>query len=120
MKTLVDANNVLAQGLAAIRAEFHVPASFPAAVLQEAEAASKRTPTQHVDRTDLPFVTLDPASSTDLDQALWIAPSGADLLLHYAIADTGWFVEDGGAIDAEAWRRGETLYLPDGKASLYP
>ena len=31
-----------------------------------------------------------------------------------------WFVDDGSAIDAEGWRRGETLYLPDGKAGLYP
>jgi exoribonuclease R len=46
--------------------------------------------------------------------------SGADLLLHYAIADVAWFVDDGGAIDAEAWRRGTTFYLPDGKAGLYP
>ena len=31
-----------------------------------------------------------------------------------------WFVEDGDAVDLEAWARGETLYLPDGKAGLYP
>jgi exoribonuclease R len=40
--------------------------------------------------------------------------------LHYAIADVAWFVEDGDAVDVEAWARGETLYLPDGKAGLYP
>ncbi|MEO6113487.1 MAG: RNB domain-containing ribonuclease [Sphingomicrobium sp.] len=28
--------------------------------------------------------------------------------------------KEGGEIDAEAWRRGTTLYLPDGKAGLYP
>ena len=67
-----------------------------------------------------PFVTLDPASSTDLDQAFAIETAGADLLLHYAIADVAWFVADGDALDREAWARGETLYLPDGKASLYP
>jgi exoribonuclease R len=66
------------------------------------------------------FVTLDPAPSTDLDQAFAIEASGGDLILHYAIADVAWFVDDGGAIDAEAWRRGATLYLPDGKAGLYP
>ena len=49
-----------------------------------------------------------------------IERSGTDLLLHYAIADVGWFVDDGGVIDAEAWQRGTTLYLPDGKAGLYP
>jgi exoribonuclease R len=42
------------------------------------------------------------------------------LLLRYAIADVGWFVADGDAIDVEAWQRGTTTYLPDGKAGLYP
>ena len=55
-----------------------------------------RTPSAHVDRTALPFVTLDPATSTDLDQAFTIERSGADLLLRYAIADVAWFVDDGG------------------------
>jgi exoribonuclease R len=68
----------------------------------------------------LPFVTLDPASSTDLDQAFTIDRDGPDLLLRYAIADIAWFVDDGDALDGEAWRRGTTQYLPDGKAGLYP
>jgi exoribonuclease R len=65
-------------------------------------------------------VTLDPAASTDLDQAFWIEATGSDLLLHYAIADVGWYVEPDSLLDQEAWRRGATLYLPDGKAPLYP
>ena len=40
--------------------------------------------------------------------------------MHYAIADVAWFVDDGGSLDNEAWHRGTTLYLPDGKAGLYP
>jgi len=120
MKTLFDPGSALAQGLAAIRTEFQVPANFPAEVAAAAELAAKRRPADHLDRTGLPFVTLDPATSTDLDQALWIEAGGADLLLYYAIADVAWFVDDGDAIDVEAWRRGETLYLPDGKAGLYP
>jgi len=120
MKTIVDATNVLNQGLAAIRTEFQVDASFSPEVLAAAQQAAARVPSAHADRTASPFVTLDPATSTDLDQAFCIEPSGHDLLLHYAIADVGWFVDDGGLIDVEAWRRGETLYLPDGKANLYP
>ena len=120
MKALVDPDNALGEGLATIRTQFQVPASFPAEVLAAADAAAKRAPTAHVDRTAWPFVTLDPASSTDLDQAFTIDRSGDDLLLRYAIADVAWFVDDGGVIDAEAWRRGTTLYLPDGKAGLYP
>ena len=120
MKTLIDRNRALATGLSAIRAEFQVPEDFPPEVMAAAEAATRRPLTAHIDRTATRFVTLDPASSTDLDQAFAIEVAGADLLLHYAIADVAWFVDDGDALDAEAWRRGETIYLPDGKASLYP
>lgn len=120
MKALRDPDAVLAEGLASIRAQYQVPADFPAEVTAAAEEAAKRPLDGHVDRTDRPFVTLDPASSTDLDQAFTVEAAGNDLLLHYAIADVAWFVDEGGVIDAEAWRRGCTLYLPDGKARLYP
>lgn len=120
MKILADPTNALGRGLDAIRREFGVPAAFPPSVLAAAERAATRMPDKHIDRTGWPFVTLDPATSTDLDQAFTIERSGADLLLRYAIADVAWFVDDGDVIDAEAWARGTTLYLPDGKAGLYP
>ncbi len=120
MKGIVDPTNALDRGLAAIRQQFQVPESFPADVLVAADEASRRAPTDHIDRTAMRFVTLDPAQSTDLDQAFTIERNGRDLALHYAIADVAWFVDDGGLIDAEAWRRGTTLYLPDRKAGLYP
>jgi VacB/RNase II family 3'-5' exoribonuclease len=120
MKTLADPANSLTRGLAAIRTRFQVPEGFPPAVLAAAEAAAARAPTDHVDRTDRHFVTLDPASATDLDQAFAIEQAGPDMLLYYAIADVAWFVDDGDPIDREAWHRGTTLYLPDGKAGLYP
>ena len=120
MKALRDPDAILAGGLAAIRAQFQVPDGFPPEVEAAAQAAARRPLDGHADRTALPFVTLDPASSTDLDQAFTIEAAGTDLLLHYAIADVAWFVADGDAVDAEAWRRGATLYLPDGKARLYP
>lgn len=120
MKSLTDPSQALSTGLAKIRAEFHVPDGFPPEVMAAAQAAARRAPDQHADRTAMPFVTLDPSSSTDLDQAFSIDASGGDLLLHYAIADVAWFAEDGDAVDLEAWNRGETLYLPDGKAGLYP
>ena len=120
MKALVDRARALTDGLAAIRTQFQLPAQFPAEAEAEATAAAARPRTDHVDRTDVAFVTLDPASSTDLDQAFAIERSGNDLVLRYAIADIGWFIADGGPIDTEAWKRGETIYLPDGKISLYP
>ena len=120
MKALFDPTNALARGLAAIRSQFQVHESFPKDVLDAADVAAARAPTEHADRTAWHFVTLDPATSTDLDQAFTIDRSAGDLLLHYAIADVAWYVDDGDVIDAEAWRRGATQYLPDGKAGLYP
>jgi exoribonuclease R len=111
----------VADGLAAIREEFDVPGEFPADVLGEAEAVA-RTPLgdERVDQTDLPLVTLDPATATDLDQAFALEEEGDDLILRYAIADLSAFVAPGGAIEREAWQRGVTVYLPDGKANLHP
>ncbi|MGH9139173.1 MAG: RNB domain-containing ribonuclease, partial [Acidimicrobiales bacterium] len=109
-------------GLDAIRAEFEVPGDFAPDVLAAAEQAATRTPgTEHADRTDVEYVTLDPATATDLDQAFAIeAAAGDEIILHYAIADVGFFVDPGDAIDTEAWNRGGTIYIPDAKAPLYP
>ena len=120
MRSIVDHTHALDSGLAVIRTQYDVPSAFSPSVLAAAEVAAQRKPTEHVDRTDWPFVTLDPATSTDLDQAFTIDRVGDDLLLHYAIADVAWFVEDGDVLDGEAWKRGTTLYLPDGRAGLYP
>ena len=121
MKALYDRPRALSEGLSAIREQFQLPADFPPAVEQAvAAAASAVSSTDHVDRTAVPFVTLDPLSSTDLDQAFAIEPSGNDLILHYAIADVGAFVAQGDPVDTEAWTRGETIYLPDSKVRLYP
>ncbi len=120
MKSLLDPAHALSDGLVTIRAEFQLPSSFPPEVEAAAREAIARPLTGHADRTGSHFVTLDPAGSTDLDQAFAVEAIGAELLLHYAIADVAWFVDDGGALDLEAWRRGETQYLPDGRVPLYP
>ena len=98
MKTLHDPGQILSDGLAAIRGQYQLPAAFPPEVMAEAEAAVKRPLTDHIDHTDMPFVTLDPGSSRDLDQAFSIESHGGSIICHYAIADVAWFVDDGGAI----------------------
>ena len=120
MKTLTDPDRLLGEGLASIRTQYAIPAAFPPEVLAEAEATKSRALTDHADWTNREFVTLDPATSTDLDQAFTIEPAGDNLILHYALADIGWFMPSGGAMETEAWKRGLTLYLPDDRARLYP
>jgi exoribonuclease R len=107
-------------GLDRVRADHDVVLEFPEEVLAEAEAAIAAYVLPATDRTDLGFVTLDPASSTDLDQAFYIERAGAGFRVLYAIADVPAFVAMGGAIDVETRRRGETVYFPDLKVSLHP
>lgn len=101
-----------------------LPVDFPADVLAAAEQAAGRATGQAVaERTDLtqiPFVTLDPASSTDLDQAMHLERRENGFRILYAIADVPHFVDLDGVIDDEARRRGATVYLPDRRIPLHP
>ena len=103
-----------------LRRQLKVSLQVPAEVLVEAEAAAHAPRLPEKDETDIPFVTLDPASSMDLDQAFHIERDGDGYRVRYAIADVAAFVEPGGPMDVEAHERGETLYAPDQNVRLYP
>jgi RNB domain-containing protein len=106
--------------LRTLEAQLEVPDAFPADVVSAAEAAAREPRLPELDRTDIPFVTLDPAGSMDLDQAFHIERRAPGLRVYYAIADVAAFVDPDGPIDQEAHRRVETLYAPDRKVPLYP
>jgi exoribonuclease R len=107
--------------LRTLRTELGVPGEFSSDVIADAaHAASSWDRSDRVDATDLPLVTLDPAGSRDLDQAFALESVGNGFRFHYAIADVAAFVTPSGPMAEEALRRGETLYLPDGRAPLYP
>jgi exoribonuclease R len=90
-------------------------------VLAEAEHAAAAPMLPAYDATDLPLVTVDPPGSRDLDQALHLATRpGGGFRVSYAIADVAAFVRPGGAVDAEARRRTQTLYSPDLRTALHP
>ncbi|MFC8951648.1 RNB domain-containing ribonuclease [Streptomyces sp. NPDC057101] len=111
----------LRAALRALRTELAIPEDFPPAVLAEAEAAAKAPRLPAHDATDLPFFTVDPPTSTDLDQAMHLARrADGGYRVHYAIADVAAFVTPGSALDAEAHRRVLTLYFPDGRIPLHP
>ncbi|SOD95674.1 RNB domain-containing ribonuclease [Blastococcus haudaquaticus] len=105
---------------AAIRAEFDVPEEFSADVLAEAEDRAAQARLPELDATDVPFVTLDPVGSRDLDQAVHLAARGDGYRVSYAIADVGAVVDLKGPLDGEARRRGQTLYSPDRRTPLHP
>jgi exoribonuclease R len=116
--TASTAQGSLAASLAALRVELGVPDGFPPEVIAEADAAADAPP--DLDLRDIPFATLDPPGSKDLDQAFQLERAGSGWRVRYAIADVPGFVHPDGAVDAEARRRGQTLYGPDGSVPLHP
>lgn len=118
----------LAASLTALRRSLELPDAFPPDAQAEAERAAHAVPVEPdaadgaalADLRDVEFLTIDPAGSTDLDQALHLERTGSGAILHYAIADVPAYVEPGGALDVEARRRGQTMYAPDGRIPLHP
>lgn len=111
----------LHRGFDRIRADFDVPPGFAPDVLAAADR-SVGTPLSgsRRDLRDVPFLTIDPKGSRDLDQAYFAATRGAGFRVLYAIADVPAFVASGDPVDREAHARGVTVYLPDRRAPLYP
>lgn len=110
----------LERRFAAIRARLGVDEAFPPAVLAAAKEAARTPRMPPADLTEIPFVTVDPPGSTDLDQAMALSRRGAGYHLDYAIADVPAFVAVQGPVDLEARRRGQTLYAPDRRIPLHP
>jgi exoribonuclease R len=104
----------------AVRAELEVPDDFPPEVLAEAKEAAGAPALPQRDETALPFLTIDPPGSMDLDQALHIERVGRGYRVRYAIADVPAFVRPASAMDTEARRRGQTIYAPDHRTPLHP
>ncbi len=111
---------VLREGLRRLRSTLGIPGGYPAEALAEAAVVVASPVLPERDLTDIPFVTLDPPGSTDLDQAFHLSRRGSGYLLRYAIADVAAFVRPGGALDAETHARGQTFYAPTHRVGLHP
>ncbi|MCZ6783780.1 MAG: VacB/RNase II family 3'-5' exoribonuclease [Proteobacteria bacterium] len=97
-----------------------LPVEFPAEVLAEAEAAAAlgaREIARRVDLRDRPFLTIDPASARDHDDAVFV---DGERRLFVAIADVSNYVPRGSALDRESLQRGNSVYFPDRAIPMLP
>jgi ribonuclease R len=109
----------------AIAWRHRLPMEFPAAAVAEAAAPPDSLDpaeiTRRLDLRSLPFVTIDPATAQDHDDAVCVeAAPGGGYRLWVAIADVAHFVPEGGALDAEARRRGNSVYFPERAIPMLP
>lgn len=102
---------------------------FPESVVHEVEAWLRSPGLDDPaleDLTHLPFVTIDNASSRDLDQAAWVERQDGDqgaegaFDVWYALADAAYYVRPGSALFAEALARGASYYLPTTMVPMLP
>ncbi|MGP7960019.1 RNB domain-containing ribonuclease [Sanguibacter sp. A247] len=126
----------LAASFAQLRAELDLPDEFSADVLAEADAVAQRVASSMsahaagpadaadaadvLDARDVPFVTIDPPGSMDLDQAVHIERRDGGYRVLYAIADVPTAIEIGGALDVATRERGTTVYGPGTRVPLHP
>src|SRR5207244_5670875 len=104
--------------------KYHLPVEFPRAVLEEASAISETVTTDAIDgREDLRsqfIVTIDPDDARDFDDAIHVEEIKSGWQLGVHIADVSAYVRPGGALDREAQRRGNSVYLPDRVIPMLP
>lgn len=97
---------------------------FSPEVLAEAAALPADISPQEIARRDdwrnRCVVTIDPASARDYDDAIALRrlPGGWELAVH--IADVSHYVRPNSALDREAYRRGNSTYLPDRVLPMLP
>ncbi len=105
--------------------KYHLPLEFPKAVLKEAEEIPREVNADATrGREDLRgqfIVTIDPDDARDFDDAIHVEElAGGGWRLGVHIADVSAYVEPGGALDREARRRGNSVYLPDRVIPMLP
>ncbi len=113
---------VINQDFQSIRDSLQLPRDFAPELLDEAQQVARRNPlaASLENLQEVPFVTIDPPTSLDLDQAYWADRLPSGYRVRYAIADVGFWIDRGSAVEQEAWRRGNTYYSPDLRTPLYP
>lgn len=72
------------------------------------------------DLTKLPFFTIDGLNTQDMDDALYIESHDNGWTLTVAISDPSAYIPEDSDMDAEAKRRGFTLYLPNFNVPMLP
>jgi ribonuclease R len=106
-----------------------IPDEFPDDVRQAGERAPDSVSVaDEIDRVDLRdrnFLTIDPETARDFDDAVCVedgphGPHGSIERLWVAVADVSHYVRPGTALDREARIRGVSVYLPDRAIPMLP
>lgn len=100
--------------------KYEIPSKFDEKVFKETKKLDKYNAAKRLDLTNLPFVTIDGDDSKDFDDAIWAEKCSGGFRLGIAIADVAFYVRNLSEIDREAYRRGNSVYLPNRVVPMLP
>lgn len=107
-----------------VKFNHHVPAEFPRAALEQAEALPERPDQEDFknrkDLRELPLVTIDGETAKDFDDAVCVEKIAQGFTLWVAIADVAHYVPPFTALDEEARERGNSYYFPKSVEPMFP
>ena len=106
-----------------IFSELGIPVRFSSKAEKEAERTSSQPVKPEPSRADLralPFVTIDPDSAKDFDDAVTAEKTVNGIRLHVAIADVTHYLKENGPCDREARLRGTSVYYPGASIPMLP
>jgi len=119
--------NPLSEGAVSLIAlhNLEIPYRFPDGVVREAEAVEPAGLKGREDWREIPFVTIDPETAKDHDDAVFAMPDEDEKnpgghVVFVAIADVAAYVTTGSALDREAYMRGNSVYFPDRVVPMLP
>lgn len=103
----------------------NIPTEFTKAAISQAEATSQTVNEAdfegRLDLRDKDFLTIDPVTARDFDDALCIEKGDhGGNRVWVAVADVSHYVRPGDALDVEAVQRGVSVYLPDRVVPMLP
>jgi ribonuclease R len=101
--------------------EYHVPYIFPPDTLEEAGNMPQTIDTENrLDLRDALIFTLDGEDTKDIDDAISLEITDGGYTLGVHIADVAHYVKEGSALDREARKRGNSVYLADRVIPMLP
>lgn len=100
--------------------KYGIPIEFPPAVLKESAARPPYDMAGRWDITSLPLVTIDGDDSKDFDDAVYARRLEDGFELIVAIADVAFYVPPCSELDREAYKRGNSVYLPNMVIPMLP
>ena len=100
--------------------KYGIPNEFSAQIAKELTDLPHLNLRAREDLTNLPFVTIDGDDSKDFDDAVWAEKTPFGFRLGVAIADVAFYVRPGCELDREAYKRGNSVYLPNMVVPMLP